>query len=132
VLDVGCGSGVLAVAACLLGAISATAVDVDPDAPAVTERNAQANGVASRVHASTTPVGEITGAFDVVVANIGQRVLLDLAPALVQAVRPGGALVVAGLLEDQADEVVAACAGAVEVGRSVEDGWAAPVLRRVS
>lgn len=132
VLDVGCGSGVLAVAACLLGAGSAVAVDIDPVAVEVTSENAARNGVGERVAASAATLTELDGVFDVVVANIGRRVLLDLAPGLVRAVRPGGALVLAGLLEDQADEVVALCAGAAELGRPVEEGWAAPVLRRVS
>lgn len=130
VLDVGCGSGVLAVAACLLGARSAVAIDVDPAAVEVTDANAARNGVGERVEASTTPLTTVAGTFDVAVANIGVRVLLGIAPALVRAVRPGGALVVAGLLDGQADDVVAACVGAVEVSRTGEDGWAAPVLRR--
>lgn len=129
VLDVGCGSGVLAVAACRLGAASATAIDVDPDAPAVTDRNAQANGVASLVHASTTPLAEVTGAFDVVVANIGRRVLLDLAEPLRARLAPGGRLVLAGVLDAQVDEVVAAHRPCTEVGRRSADGWSVVLLR---
>jgi ribosomal protein L11 methyltransferase len=130
VLDVGCGSGVLAVAACRLGARSAVAIDVDPAAVEATAANAARNGVGERVEASTAGLAEVAGTFDVVVANIGVRVLVDIAPALVRVLRPGGALVVAGLLEAQADEVVAACVGAVEVRRDVDDGWVAGVLRR--
>jgi ribosomal protein L11 methyltransferase len=129
VLDVGCGSGVLAVAACLLGAASATAVDVDPDAPRVTDRNAEANGVASLVDASSTPVAEVTGSFDVVVANIGLRVLRELAAPLRARVAPGGLLVLAGLLDGQVDEVVAAHHLSTEVGRRSAEGWAVVLLR---
>lgn len=131
-LDVGCGSGVLAVTACLLGAGRAAAVDVDLAAVEVTAANAARNGVADRVAAAIGEVGSVEGAFDVVVANIGVRVLRAAAGELVSRVRPGGLLVLGGLLAEQADEVVSACTGCVEVRRPVEEGWAAPVLRRIS
>jgi ribosomal protein L11 methyltransferase len=128
VLDVGCGSGVLAIAACRLGAAAAVAVDVEPGAREATTANATANGVAGRVvvHADLEAV---VGPFDVVMANIGARVLRDLADRLRALVAPGGWLVLAGLLDGQADEVVAAYPGCVEVERRAEDGWVAPVLR---
>jgi ribosomal protein L11 methyltransferase len=131
-LDVGCGSGVLAVTACLLGAASAVAVDVERAAVVATRANAERNAVADRVTVGVGEVGTVAGTFDVVVANIGLRVLRAAAPDLVARVRPGGVLVLAGLLSDQADEVVDACTGCEEERRPVEDGWAAPVLRRVS
>ena len=74
-----------------------------------------ANGVGDRVRRPPVDLADVDGTFDVVVANIGVRVLVDIAPTLVRAVRPGGTLVVAGLLDGQADDVVAACVGAVEV-----------------
>lgn len=129
VLDVGCGSGVLSVAACLLGAAEATAIDVDADAVGVTARNAEANGVTSRVHASSTPVAEVTGAFDVVVANIGLGVLRELAVPLRARLAPGGLLVLGGLLDEQADEVVAAQQPLTEIGRRAAEGWAVVLLR---
>lgn len=131
VLDVGCGSGVLAIAACRLGAAAAVALDIDPAAVEVTQSNAAANGVGDRLAASPDGLGAVADTFDVVVANIGVRVLSDLAPALVERLRPGGLLVLAGLLVDQADEVVARCRGCAEVERRAEDGWSAPVLRRM-
>ena len=85
VLDVGCGSGVLAVVAALLGAAEVVAVDVDPEAVAATEANAAANGVADRVRARSSPVAELDEPYDVVVANIGGRTLFDLAGDLVSA-----------------------------------------------
>ncbi|MFP5255517.1 MAG: 50S ribosomal protein L11 methyltransferase [Acidimicrobiia bacterium] len=130
VLDVGCGSGVLAVVAARLGSRHVTAVDVDPEAVRATAANAAANGVADRIDPSLGPLGEVTGAFDLVVANIGQRVLVELAPDLLALAAPGGTLVLSGLLADQVPAVVAAYPGADEVACGEEDGWAAPVLRR--
>lgn len=130
VLDVGTGSGVLAVAACVLGARSAVGIDIDPAAVEVTMANARANGVEGRVAASTQPLGEVTGELDIVLANIGARVLGEMAELLIERTRPGGWLALAGLLADQVDPVVARCAaaGAELVERREEDGWAAVVL----
>lgn len=129
VLDVGCGSGVLAVAACRLGAGSAIAVDVAPEAVAATVANAFANGVGSCVRASDTPITEVTGTFDVVVANIGLRVLRDLAPLMRARVAPGGLLVLAGVLEHQAGELLASYRDWREVDRRTSEGWAVSLLR---
>jgi len=130
VLDVGAGSGVLSVVACLLGAASAVAVDIDPAAIDATGANAVANGVNKRVEASTTPVNDVPGHFDLVLANIGARVLRDLAADLTLRVADGGTLVLAGLLDEQTDEVVAAYPTLHEVARLTEDGWTAAVLTR--
>jgi ribosomal protein L11 methyltransferase len=130
-LDVGCGSGVLAVTACLLGVAQAHAADVELAAVRATVANAARNGVADRVRALVGEVAATSGTYDVVVANIGARVLLAAAVELAARVRVGGLLVLAGLLTGQADEVVAACVGCEEVRRPTEEGWAAPVLRRV-
>ena len=131
VLDVGCGSGVLAVTACLLGAGSAVAVDVDPAAIDATTANAAANGVGDVVVATQTDAAGASASFDVVVANIGARVLRVDAPAIAERVRPGGLLVLAGLLVDQADGVVAAYDHFVERERRVDGEWVALVLRAV-
>jgi ribosomal protein L11 methyltransferase len=132
VLDVGCGSGVLALTACRLGASSAVALDIDPAAIEATTANASANGVGAQVEASTNELSDLEGTFDIVLANIGVRVLTDLAPELVERVRPGGLLVLAGLLAEQADEVVAACTGCEELRRPADGGWVASVLRRTA
>ena len=127
VLDVGCGSGVLAVAAARLGAGRVVAVDVDPDAVAVTLANAARNGVA--VEVSCTPVAEVPGRFDLVVANLGgAAVVADLAPAL--AARTAGVLVVGGLLAGGEERAVPDVAGLRAVARREEDGWRTLVLER--
>ena len=98
VLDVGCGSGILSLVALRLGAARAIAVDVDPDAVAVTRENAVRNELHDRVTSDVTPVGDLPGTFPVVLANIESAALVDLAPALVAHVAPGGRLVLSGIL----------------------------------
>ncbi|MBI2382679.1 MAG: 50S ribosomal protein L11 methyltransferase [Gammaproteobacteria bacterium] len=123
VLDYGCGSGILAVAALKLGAASAVGVDIDPQALLATRDNAVANGVGDRMR---TYLPEIlpAAAYDVVLANILARPLVDLAPRLAPCVKPGGSIVMAGLLTRQADEVRAAYAPFVGFGAgAVRDDW---------
>ena len=98
VLDVGCGSGILALVALALGAERARAIDVDPDAVAVTRENAERNGVADRVAAGETPVGDVAERYPVVLANIEAKTLVELAPGLIPRVAPGGLLVLSGIL----------------------------------
>jgi ribosomal protein L11 methyltransferase len=128
VLDVGAGSGVLSVVACLLGAARAVAVDIDPSAVEATRANAVANGVADRVEASATPVAAVSDRFDLVLANIGAGVLRDLAAVITERVADGGTLVLAGLLDEQTDQVVAAYPTLHEVARLTEHGWTAAIL----
>ena len=91
VADVGCGSGVLAVAAAVQGAALVAAVDIDPEAVRATAENAARNGVAGIVAPSGTPASELEpGAYDLVVANIAAGTLVELAPALVRAVADDG------------------------------------------
>ncbi|MFN0090189.1 MAG: 50S ribosomal protein L11 methyltransferase [Acidimicrobiales bacterium] len=137
VLDVGCGSGVLSVAAAALGAGPVTALDVDPDAVRVTLANAAANQV--QVDASLTPLSQAGGEFALVLANISGATLRSLAGPLAARVAPGGHLVLAGMLPAQAAEVAAAFCGPPPGGvsppltlvdRRELEGWAALVLRR--
>lgn len=107
VLDYGCGSGILAIAACLLGAGETTAVDIDEQAVQATRDNAQVNGV--QVHAML-PDALRDGARQVVVANILSNPLKVLAPMLASRVQSGGHLVLSGVLERQAEEVALAYA----------------------
>lgn len=103
VLDMGCGSGILAIAAAKLGAGEVTAVDIDPIAVETASRNADHNQV--RIHAinAQMPLGP---AFDVVMANILAQPLKVLAPALARQTKPGGALLLSGILARQADEIL--------------------------
>lgn len=121
VLDVGCGSGVLAVAAALLGAAHVAGIDIDPDAADVTAANATVNGV--DVEASATPLAEVEGVYDVVLANIGAEVLRELAPDLQARVAPGGVLLLSGLLAERWEDVASCYAGTVTVTEL--DGWVA-------
>ncbi len=107
VLDYGCGSGILAIAAAGLGAGEVTGVDVDPQAIVSSTENARNNGaLASFVLPDALPAG----AFDIVVANILANPLKLLAPALAARVRQGGRIALSGILDVQADEVIDAYA----------------------
>jgi ribosomal protein L11 methyltransferase len=128
VLDVGCGSGVLAIGACALGASRAVAIDISPASVAVARANAVANGVADRVDVSNTPLSAMDGEFDIVVANILAPTLVELAGDLVRTVSPSGVLIVSGILADRHDHVEAALQPMRRIRRDVLDGWAALTL----
>jgi ribosomal protein L11 methyltransferase len=130
VLDVGTGSGILALVAVALGAARARAIDVDPDAVLVTADNARRNEFERRIDASVTPVVEIPGDFDVVVANIEARVLVDLSAALAARVRPGGVLVLSGILSDQEEDVTRAFGSLRMRAAPHENEWVALVLEK--
>jgi ribosomal protein L11 methyltransferase len=120
VLDYGCGSGILAIGAALHGGQGIDAVDIDPAALEATRANAAANGV--RLVAALPDAA--TGAYALVLANILATPLKLLAPLLCAHVAPGGQLVLAGILERQADELIAAYAPWLEIGvADQEDGW---------
>lgn len=104
VLDYGCGSGILAIAAARLGAASVVGVDIDPLAVEAARANAQRNGVNATFHDSAQPVA---GAYDLVVANILSNPLRVLAPAICDHVRSGGRLALSGILREQSDEIMA-------------------------
>ena len=120
VLDYGCGSGILAIGAALHGAHGIDAVDIDPAAVTATRANAEANGV--KVNAGLPDAAH--GAYPLVLANILATPLKLLAPLLAGHVAPGGHLVLAGILERQADKLVAAYAPWLSLQVSdQEDGW---------
>jgi ribosomal protein L11 methyltransferase len=103
VLDYGCGSGILAIAAARLGAGQVAGVDIDPQAVEAAYANAERNGVTALFADSTLPVA---GEYDLVVANILSNPLRVLAPAICAHVRSGGQLALSGILREQADEII--------------------------
>jgi ribosomal protein L11 methyltransferase len=103
VLDYGCGSGILAIAAARLGAGRVAGVDIDPQAVVAARSNAERNGVDALFADSALPVA---GEYDLVVANILSNPLRVLAPAICAHVRPGGRLALSGILKEQADEII--------------------------
>jgi ribosomal protein L11 methyltransferase len=127
VLDVGCGSGILAIAALKLGAVSALGLDTDPIAIEATSANARRNRLGRRLLArrGSLPSGE--PGFDVVLANLIAGVLVPLAPALRDELRPGGSLLASGIFVDREREVGEAfrAAGLELTGRSAEGDWVA-------
>ncbi|HUS24119.1 MAG TPA: 50S ribosomal protein L11 methyltransferase [Candidatus Binatia bacterium] len=131
VLDYGCGSGLLAVAALKLGARRAVAVDIDPQALQATQDNARVNGVAARLTVEDAARFR-PRAFDVVVANILAQPLIELAPRLTGCLAPGGRIALAGLLDRQAAAVRAAYAGAVTFDAPARrGGWTRVAGRRM-
>jgi ribosomal protein L11 methyltransferase len=118
VLDYGCGSGILAIAAARLGATRVSGVDIDPQAILAARANAMQNRIVAAFH---EPGRNAPPACDVVLANILAGPLITLAPLLASATRPAGRIVLSGVLESQAAEVVAAYAAQFEMSAPVGD-----------
>ena len=135
VLDVGCGSGILSLAALALGAERAVAIDTDALAVEATRSNAERNGMGGRLVTTAGSLPPIAAeGYPLVLANLVAAVLVELAPRLAAHVEPGGRLVASGIIAPRADEVVRALADA---GLSVEtrrdDGeWVSLRLRRAA
>jgi ribosomal protein L11 methyltransferase len=136
VLDVGTGSGILALAALLFGAASARAIDNDDDVIEVAADNARRNGLQDRLEVDTTPLESLAERFATVVANIEARTLSRLATALAARVAPRGLLVLSGVLASEHDEVRDSFvkAGLAHLGSSQRgdggDAWVALVMAR--
>jgi ribosomal protein L11 methyltransferase len=122
VLDYGCGSGILAIAAAKFGAAQTAAVDIDPQALETTAANALANGVRLEV---ALPDSLPPGTYDLVLANILAGPLIALEPQLAARTSAGGRILLSGILESQAQDVVAAYANDFEISvGTVDEGWA--------
>ena len=121
VIDYGCGSGILAIAAARLGSAAVTGIDIDPQALVSAAENARINDVAIAVQSSSDPLPPPA---DVVVANILSNPLKLLAPMLMSLVAPGGTLVLSGVLERQIEEVSQFYGESLPVAPwRVRDGW---------
>ncbi|MFK8052121.1 MAG: 50S ribosomal protein L11 methyltransferase [Woeseiaceae bacterium] len=126
VLDFGCGSGILGIAAVLLGAKAIHAIDIDPQAITATRANALANDVGHHIKTDLPDAlaSRKPGSFDIVLANILAQPLIDLSDALTNVLKPGGRILLSGILQAQADRVKSAYESRIEFGPvSVQDGW---------
>jgi len=136
-LDLGTGSAVLAIGLARLGLSGILATDIDPVATKVAQENIRKNGVAPRIHAATAtgfhaPAFRKAGPFDLIVANILARPLMDLAPAMRRHLAAGGSLVLSGILDSQRDKVLAAyrVQGFRHVRTLHREGWSTLWLKR--
>lgn len=121
-LDYGCGSGILSIAALKLGAAHALAVDLDPQALTATSTNGERNGVTDKLRTAAPDIAPAPS--DCVVANILAGTLIELARVLTAACKPGGTLILSGILSVQADAVIAAYAPHFVMVRSTHrDDW---------
>jgi ribosomal protein L11 methyltransferase len=133
VLDVGTGSGILAIAAAKLGAKRVLAVDNDPQAVRVARGNVIDNGVRGRVQVEQGSLPDVSGSYDLVVVNILARVIVELIEeGLAERMRPEAILITAGITIDQASEVSAAFerAGLELIDQRQQDDWVSLLGRR--
>ena len=133
VADIGCGSGVLAIAAARRGATTVVATDIAADAIVATLDNALTNNVADLVEVSTATIDELDPTrFDVVFANIGAATLSSMAAALVRVTKPEGVLVLSGLLGEQVETVIESFeqTGALRTEVRAEGEWRTVLMKR--
>lgn len=132
VLDVGAGSGILAIAAGILGAASILAIDIDPVALPEVRANAAANGLGSRIRAVVGDADCVGGVFGLVLANIVAPVLVAQRERLVACVGRGGTLLLSGILIDERHQLIDAYSrrGMVIIEQAERDEWWACTLRR--
>jgi ribosomal protein L11 methyltransferase len=122
-VDYGCGSGILAIAALKLGVASVRAVDIDPQAITATMENAERNGISSGLTVTDEPALP-AGSADVLVANILAGPLVDLAPGFAAAIRAGGSIALSGVLAEQVDVVTAAYRPWFDIAlTAAREGW---------
>lgn len=135
ILDMGCGSGILSIAAMLLGAESAAAVDIEENAAATAQENARKNNIADEVYktyfgnilADEALADKIDDKYDIITANIVADVLIAMKDYFVRYLRKGGTLIISGIIEERMDEVLSAVEGVgfIRQAVSVKEGWAA-------
>ena len=135
ILDMGCGSGILSIAALLLGAESAVAVDIDENAAATAKENAEKNHIPpenyktyfGNILADEKLAAEIDGQYDIITANIVADVLIAMKDHFKRYLKDGGYLIVSGIIEERMEEVLTAIesVGFNRLGVNVKEGWAA-------
>ena len=131
-LDVGCGSGVLGIAAALYGAGKVTCIDIDPVAVKVTRENAAINGVEKILTASETPLAEVEGGYQIVIANILAEELVKMRTALMERMAEKGFLILSGILLEREEFVISGFSTPLLTLDSVsrEDEWCCIVFRK--
>lgn len=133
VLDVGTGTGILAICAILLGCGTATGIDIDPAAVEAAHHNVVANHLSGRITTASSQLHELSGPYDLVMANIIHNTLIEMAPALSSLLAPGGLLLMAGILRGgQAENIASRYAGHGLTCLTVRESgeWAALCLRK--
>ena len=131
VLDVGCGSGILAIASLLLGAGSAVGVDIDETAVKTAKENAEINNVADRFTAITGDLTEkVTGKYNLIVANIVADAIMFLSKGVKEFMTPDTVYIMSGIIDTRADEVISAISPDFEIIEKYEDkGWVCLVAK---
>jgi len=131
VLDVGTGTGILAMAAILFGADSVVAIDNDPEAVRVAAENVAANGLAEKISVSITDLVDVQGPFPLILANIVHDVLVEMAPQFKALLSPGGRVILAGILSGEQEKNIIRVYGELgfHLQTSEHEGeWAALLL----
>lgn len=131
VVDVGCGSGVLGIAALRLGASSALGLDINPSSIRTSTDNARRNRVSDRWEVTLDDVSSVEGTFDLVLANILPSVLIEISSHLLRLMCPGGCLILSGIRTDRLDEVLQAFQPLIVSDLLDGGGWATVLLTSV-
>jgi ribosomal protein L11 methyltransferase len=130
-LDVGTGSGILAIAIALLGIKRVSAIDVDPAALDNARENAALNHLSRRIRFSTTPLAQLKGRFDLITANILSSIVIAMAPDLIRILARDGRLILGGILRREARAVASHYSGRLRLlGRDYDRGWVTMVFAR--
>ncbi len=130
VVDVGIGSGILSIAAAMLGARKVVGVDIDPESMAAVRDNSRVNGVEDRIEALEGTAANLRGEWPLLLANIELKVFQRHAGEMAKLVAPGGEAILSGLLDEHVEECVALWKGFSVLDVLRDDGWAAVKLRR--
>jgi len=131
-LDVGTGTGILAIAAAKLGVGKIDAIDIDEPSVVISKENAELNGVLSKMNISSTPLEELSGQYNIVVANILAEPLVEMSADISIRLAEGGWLILSGILREKADRVVSTYEGkGLRLEERLEEGdWSALLFKK--